>query len=88
MPLRLDELRQAVERGEAQTVDETAHMLKCGSGYMGAARMVKICAGIQGLVVSGELSRAPELLDELEAEFERIRPALEAASGMRFPPPT
>jgi two-component system, sensor histidine kinase and response regulator len=83
VPLRLDELRQAVERGESQTVDETAHMLKGGSGYMGAARMVKICAGIQGLVASGELSRAPELLDELEAEFERIRPALQSASGMR-----
>jgi hypothetical protein len=41
--------------------------------------MVKICAGIQGLGASGELSRAPKLLDELEAEFKRIRPALQAA---------
>jgi HPt (histidine-containing phosphotransfer) domain-containing protein len=54
-------------------------MLKGGSGYMGAGQMAKICAGIQGLGASGELSRAPELLDELEAEFKRIRPALEAA---------
>jgi hypothetical protein len=46
---------------------------------MGAGRMAKICAGIQGLGASGELSRAPELLDELEAEFKRIRPALETA---------
>jgi two-component system sensor histidine kinase/response regulator len=88
VPLRLDELRRAVERGEAQTVDETAHMLKGGSGYMGASRMVKICAGIQGLVASGELSRASEMLNELEAEFERIRPALQSASGMGFPPPS
>jgi hypothetical protein len=41
--------------------------------------MAQICAGIQGLGASGELSRAPQLLDELEAEFKRIRPALEAA---------
>ena len=54
-------------------------MLKGGSGYMGAIQMVKICAGIQDLGASGALSRAPELLDELEAEFKRIRPALEAA---------
>jgi two-component system, sensor histidine kinase and response regulator len=79
VPLRLDEMRQAVERGEAQKVEETAHMLKGGSGYMGAGQMAKICTGIQGLGASGELSRAPELLDELEAEFKRIRPALEAA---------
>ena len=81
VPLRLDEMRQAVERGEAQKVEETAHMLKGGSGYMGAGQMAKICTGIQGLGASGELSRAPELLDELEAEFKRIRPALEAAVG-------
>jgi len=79
VPLRLEELRQAVKRGEAQKVEETAHMLKGGSGYMGAVRMSEICAGLQGLGASGELSRAPGLLDELEAEFKRIRPALEAA---------
>jgi two-component system, sensor histidine kinase and response regulator len=79
VPLRLGELRQAVERREAQTVEETAHMLKGGSGYMGAAHMAEICAEIQDLGASGELSRAPELLDALEEEFKRIRPALEAA---------
>ena len=79
VPLRLDELRQAVERGEAQKVEETAHMLKGGSGYMGAVQMAKICAGVQELGASGELSRVPELLDDLEAEFERVRPDLEAA---------
>ena len=82
VPLRLEELRQAVESGEAQRVEETAHMLKGGSGYMGATHMGEICAMIQKLGASGELSRAPEILDALEAEFKRIRPALEAASGM------
>jgi CheY-like chemotaxis protein/HPt (histidine-containing phosphotransfer) domain-containing protein len=79
VPLRLQELRLAVERGEAQIVEETAHMLKGGSGYMGATRMAEICAEIQALGASNELSRVPELLDALETEFERIRPALEAA---------
>jgi hypothetical protein len=41
--------------------------------------MARICAGIQALGASGELSRAPQLLDDLEVEFKRIRPALEAA---------
>ena len=79
VPLRLQELRLAVERGEAQKVEETAHMLKGGSGYMGATRMAEICAEIQALGASGELSGVPELLDALETEFVRIRPALEAA---------
>jgi len=79
VPLRLEELRLAVEKGEAQNVEETAHMLKGGSGYMGAVHMAEICAEIQALGASGELTRVPELLDALEAEFKRIRPALEAA---------
>ena len=79
VPLRLEALRRAVERGEAQKVEETAHMLKGGSGYMGAVRMVEICAALQEVGASGDLSRAPELLDELEAEFWRLHPALEAA---------
>ena len=79
VPLRLEELRLAADRGEAQIVEETAHMLKGGSGYMGAVHMAEICGEIQALGASGDLSHAPELLDALEAEFKRIRPALEAA---------
>src|SRR5215211_7099277 len=79
VPLRLEELRLAVERGEAQKVEETAHMLKGGSGYMGAVHMAEICAEIQELGASSELARAPDLLDALEAEFRHIRPALRAA---------
>ena len=81
VPLRLEEFRQAVESGETQKIEETAHMLKGGSGYMGATHMAEICAEIQALGASGELSRVPELLDALEAEFERLRPALESRLG-------
>jgi two-component system, sensor histidine kinase and response regulator len=79
VPTRIEALRRAVQAGDAQKVEEVAYLLKGGSGYMGAVRMVKICAGLQELGTSGELSRAPELLDALEEEFERVHPALEAA---------
>jgi CheY-like chemotaxis protein/nitrogen-specific signal transduction histidine kinase len=79
VPPRLEALRRAVERGDAREVEETAHLLKGGSGYMGAVRMVEICAELQDLGASGELSRAQEVLDALEAEFGRVHPALEAA---------
>jgi CheY-like chemotaxis protein/HPt (histidine-containing phosphotransfer) domain-containing protein len=79
VPVRLESLRRAVERGEAQEVEETAHLLKGGSGYMGAARMAEICARLQELGDSGDLARAPELLDALEEEFGRVCPALQAA---------
>ena len=79
VPLRLQLMRQAVEKGEAQEIEETAHLLKGGSGYMGAARMAEICARLQELGDSGDLARAPELLDALEEEFGRVCPALQAA---------
>jgi hypothetical protein len=40
---------------------------------------VKICTSLQELAISGELSRAPELLDALEKEFARVHTSLEAA---------
>ena len=79
VPVRLEAMRQAVERGETQEVEEMAHMLKGGSGYMGAGRMMEICARLQELGASGDLSHAPRLLDDLEKEFGRVLPVLRAA---------
>ena len=81
VPLRIESLRRAVERGEAHEVEETAHLLKGGCGYVGAVRMVEICTRLQELAISGDLSQATGLLDALEVEFERVRSALEAAVG-------
>jgi signal transduction histidine kinase/CheY-like chemotaxis protein/HPt (histidine-containing phosphotransfer) domain-containing protein len=79
VPPRLELMRQAVEKGEAQSVEETAHLLKGGSGYMGAVRMAEICANLQQKASSGDLAQAPELLDALEEEFERVGPVLQSA---------
>jgi two-component system, sensor histidine kinase and response regulator len=79
VPIQLAAIRRAVERGEAQEVEEKAHMLKGGSGYMGAARLAQMCARLEESGASGDLSRAPELLDAIEMEFGRVRPALTAA---------
>ena len=79
VPIQLAAIRRAVKRGEAQEVEEKAHMLKGGSGYMGAARLAQMCARLEESGASGELSQAPELLDAIEMEFGRVRPALTAA---------
>jgi signal transduction histidine kinase/DNA-binding response OmpR family regulator len=81
VPLRIESLRRAVEGGDAQEVEETAHLLKGGCGYVGAVRMVEICTILQELGISGDLSQATGLLDALEAEFERVRSDLEAEVG-------
>jgi two-component system sensor histidine kinase/response regulator len=74
---RLRELRGAVEAGDAGGVERAAHTLKGSSGNMGAARMSSICAELQDVGASGDLGRAPGLLERLEEEYGRVRPALE-----------
>jgi two-component system sensor histidine kinase/response regulator len=73
----IDAMREAVERGDAQTVERAAHTLKGSSGNMGANRMAELCEELQDAGVSGDLTHAPELLEGLEVEFGRVRPALE-----------
>jgi HPt (histidine-containing phosphotransfer) domain-containing protein len=71
-------LREAVEGDDARSVERVAHTLKGSSASMGAARMAEICSELQEAGASGDLSRAPALLERLEEEFGRARPALES----------
>ncbi len=48
---------------------------------MGAVKMATICAELEDAGRSGELERALVLVERLEAEFGRVRPALEAEIG-------
>ena len=74
---RIATLRRAAGEGDATEVQRTAHTLKGSAGNMGAAGMARICAGLQDAGAAGDLGRVPALLDQLEKEFERVRPALE-----------
>jgi PAS domain S-box-containing protein len=78
---RLATLREALEGGDAEALERTAHTLKGSSGNMGATRMAAICAELQEIGASGDLGRVPELLARLEEEFWRVRPALEAEAS-------
>lgn len=76
-PSQITELREAVESETAEDVERTAHSLKGSSGNIGASRMSEICDELQDAGASEDLSYAPQLLGQLEAEFGRVRPALE-----------
>jgi two-component system, sensor histidine kinase and response regulator len=74
---QLEALQEAMKAGDAHFVERVAHTLKGSCGNIGALRMAAICAELQDIGASKDLSRAPELLEHLKAEFERARPALE-----------
>jgi CheY-like chemotaxis protein/HPt (histidine-containing phosphotransfer) domain-containing protein len=77
-PPRLAALREAIEGGDARTVERAAHTLKGSTANMGAMRMAAVCAELEKVGGSGELTRAPELLEQLVVEFDRARQALNA----------
>ncbi len=77
-PVQLAALRAAVEAGRADTVKTIAHALKGSSASMGAPRMTAGCSELQEVGASGDLYRAPGLLNRLEEEFGHVRAALEA----------
>ncbi len=77
VPTQLEALREAAEGGDASSVEQVAHTLKGSCGNMGALKMSNICAELQDIGHSEELSRAIVLVERLGAEFGQVRPALE-----------
>lgn len=73
---RLGALRGALEGGEPQAFERAAHAIKGSSANIGAVRMAALSGELQGVGKGGDLSIAPPLVAELEAEFDRVRAAL------------
>jgi HPt (histidine-containing phosphotransfer) domain-containing protein len=76
----MDSLKRAVEEGDAQAVERTAHTLKGSSGNMGARKIAWLCARLQEIGASGNLASATAVLARLEEELNRIHPELVALS--------
>jgi len=72
----LSALEEAMQRGDAQAVERTAHTLKGSSGSMGARGMSGLCARLESAGASGNLSHGFGLLERLEEEFGRVERAL------------
>jgi len=62
-------VRDALDRGDRQTLELAAHSLKGSSSTMGAARMAALCASIEEFGHSGVLDGAAPLIDRLDTEF-------------------
>lgn len=76
---RLEELRSAVERGDAEVIVSTSHALVGSTATYGARRMAELCRHLETLVSEVRLEEVGEALIGIEAEFDRARSALRAA---------
>ena len=80
----LQEIEEALQRGDAPAVERVAHKLKGGSGSMGARGMSGLYAQLEDVGASGDLSQGSELLGRIREELGRVERALEAEiSGFR-----
>ena len=75
---RLVAVVEALQKGDAPAVERAAHTLKGGSGSMGARRMSSLCAQLEHVGASGDLSQGSELLGRIREELGRVERALEA----------
>jgi HPt (histidine-containing phosphotransfer) domain-containing protein len=69
----LENLRKAILAGNADDVHRQAHTIKGASANIGAERVRGCAIRLDELARSGEISGAPELLNEIETEFEQFR---------------
>jgi HPt (histidine-containing phosphotransfer) domain-containing protein len=69
---RLRALREALERGDTESLKQTAHALKGSAANLGASRMAHIAARIEELGGSGDLTEVADLLEVLQSEFEGV----------------
>jgi HPt (histidine-containing phosphotransfer) domain-containing protein len=72
----LQEVEAALQRGDAPAVERVAHKLKGGLGSMGARGMSGLCAQLEDVGASGDLSRGSELLGRIRKELGRVERAL------------
>jgi HPt (histidine-containing phosphotransfer) domain-containing protein len=73
-------LHEALLRSDARTFAQAAHSLKGSCGTIGAKHMATICAVLEERGRQGHLEALETWLDDLSAEFQRVRQVLE---GMR-----
>lgn len=78
---RLTLLHEAIDRGEAEEVRQTAHSFKGSSGNLGAQALSGLCLELEQAGRSGQLDQAPELLERIRRAYDEARRELEHYIG-------
>ncbi|GAA5316914.1 MAG: Hpt domain-containing protein [Candidatus Pelagadaptatus aseana] len=75
---RIPQLREQLDANNADELRRNAHSLKGSSGNVGAAGMTEICSRLESLANQSQLQEAGDIINAIEAEFGRVRSALNA----------
>jgi signal transduction histidine kinase/CheY-like chemotaxis protein/HPt (histidine-containing phosphotransfer) domain-containing protein/PAS domain-containing protein len=77
-PQLLARMRDAVAQRDAATLQLTAHSLKSNGTDLGATTFADLCRTLEALGKAGSFDGAPQLMQQTEAEYQRVLAALEA----------
>ena len=76
-PAQLSAMRAALAAGDAAALRHAAHSLKGSSGYLGARRLMALCAEVEQSARRGALDAGVLQVEELNDELERVRVELD-----------
>ncbi len=77
-PQLLTDMRRTLEQRDASGLRRAAHTLKSDSADFGAPTLFEFCKDLEMLAKAGTLEGAEKLAAQIEAEYERVKAALEA----------
>lgn len=85
VPQRLADLRAGSGGKDAARVGRAAHTLKSNALTFGATRLGQLCLELETAARAEDLTRAPGLAGQIEAEWSRVEPALHALRDQGLP---
>ena len=80
-PQMLSDMRQSLESGDAVVLHRAAHSLKSNSAEFGGMVLSDLCRKLEEMGKVGMLDGVAELVTQAEAEYEKVKVALEAVRG-------
>jgi HPt (histidine-containing phosphotransfer) domain-containing protein len=67
-----------MEVGDAPGLRMAAHTIKSSANDFGATTLARLCQDLEDMGKDGTLAGAGELVEQVEAEYEQVKTALEA----------
>ncbi len=74
---RRGELARIVEEGDSRALERAAHTLRGASANVGASALAAVCAEMEVQGRLEQLDAAEQLMEQFDAEFARVRDALD-----------
>jgi HPt (histidine-containing phosphotransfer) domain-containing protein len=82
-PQRIEEIRRGLEQADIKLLERAAHTLKSSSANVGALSLSQLCRRMEEQARTGQTVELPELYDESNRLWPRVRAALEAERAGR-----